>query len=161
MYIYPDKIKDLNYLTTSPGTAAARVELYIGENRLSSDMPIIQAIRQFSLPQDDVIFSLNYIIYILEQLQFKEAQESIPASIWVMPHTLYYKPMATPASGTAIVKPTVTPGGQKIPADQQHSRRYETNSPSPAVSVGESARLQPRSRINPIGGHSGIVFVLN
>ncbi|KAI6205573.1 Thyroid hormone receptor interactor 12 [Aphelenchoides besseyi] len=50
-----------------------RIEILIGDNRLPSDMSILQAIRQFSLPQED------------------DDQETIPPSIWIAGHTLYYR----------------------------------------------------------------------
>ncbi|KAI6173302.1 Thyroid hormone receptor interactor 12 [Aphelenchoides besseyi] len=50
-----------------------RIEILIGDNRLPSDMSILQAIRQYSLPQED------------------EDQETIPPSIWIAGHTLYYR----------------------------------------------------------------------
>ncbi|CAD5228981.1 unnamed protein product [Bursaphelenchus okinawaensis] len=50
-----------------------RIEILIGDHKLPSDMSILQAIRQYSLPRDD------------------DDQETIPPSIWVAGHTLYYR----------------------------------------------------------------------
>lgn len=135
----------MGYLATLP-PIAGRVELYIGENRIPSDMPIIQvchiiyhklynhnsykhfttkylfkAIRQFSLPQDE------------------ETQETIPASIWVIPHTIYYKPVA---SSTASNTGGLPSGASKAneASSQPQSDRQGTKSPSPATMPANSSR---------------------
>ncbi|KAI6244075.1 Thyroid hormone receptor interactor 12 [Aphelenchoides fujianensis] len=66
-----DEDKEIN---SSPSSSfKGRIEILIGDNRLPSDMSILQAIRQYSLPQDD------------------EDQETIPPSIWIAGHTLFYR----------------------------------------------------------------------
>ncbi|CAK5081138.1 unnamed protein product [Meloidogyne enterolobii] len=49
-----------------------RLELFIGENLLPNDISILQAIRQYTLPRDD------------------DTVETIPSSIWLTTHTIYY-----------------------------------------------------------------------
>uniref|UniRef100_A0A1I7SMU8 E3 ubiquitin-protein ligase n=1 Tax=Bursaphelenchus xylophilus TaxID=6326 RepID=A0A1I7SMU8_BURXY len=67
-----------------------RIEILIGDNKLPSDMSILQAIRQYSLPHEE------------------DDQETIPPSIWVAGHTLYYR---------AVVDPT--PIDEPVPSTSQ------------------------------------------
>uniref|UniRef100_A0A914YAU5 E3 ubiquitin-protein ligase n=1 Tax=Panagrolaimus superbus TaxID=310955 RepID=A0A914YAU5_9BILA len=67
----------------SPSAAApftGRVEILIGDTPVPSDLSILQAIRQFSLPHDD-------------------DQEVIPPSIWITAHTLYFRIASSEISG--------------------------------------------------------------
>jgi E3 ubiquitin-protein ligase TRIP12 len=61
---------DSNSPSTAPFTG--KIEILIGDTPVPSDLSILQAIRQFSLPHDD-------------------DQEVIPPSIWITAHTLYFR----------------------------------------------------------------------
>ncbi|KAI1712208.1 HECT-domain (ubiquitin-transferase) domain-containing protein [Ditylenchus destructor] len=123
-----DEEQDLSY---SSGTSySGRIELYIGDQRIASDISILQAIRQYSLPNED------------------DTQEIIPSSIWVTAHTLYYKTADANTSTSEIISnqgPSTGPSSSGA-ASRNHRRAVPSTS-----SYGEEHRpiTSPPSRKQP------------
>lgn len=79
---FSDEDQDLSFSSTLSNDG--RVELYIGENLLPPEMSILQAIRQFALSNDD------------------DTMETIPSSIWLAAHTIYYNNPSNTNSGDGL-----------------------------------------------------------
>uniref|UniRef100_A0A914M452 E3 ubiquitin-protein ligase n=1 Tax=Meloidogyne incognita TaxID=6306 RepID=A0A914M452_MELIC len=92
-----------------------RLELFIGENLLSNDISILQAIRQHTLPRDD------------------DTVETIPSSIWLTTHTIYYNSILNESNAGEA---TAT---SKITANQ-------SSEPSQSKTVEEVSSASTRTR---------------
>ncbi|KAL3109775.1 hypothetical protein niasHT_012992 [Heterodera trifolii] len=97
--------EDLSFSSTAPNEG--HIELYIGEHRLPSDISVLQAIRQFSLPHDE------------------DTVETIPSSIWLTTHTIYYRCPA-PASEQQPNVAAPTPTAPTTSAASTHRRRSKS-----------------------------------
>uniref|UniRef100_A0A183BSI5 E3 ubiquitin-protein ligase n=1 Tax=Globodera pallida TaxID=36090 RepID=A0A183BSI5_GLOPA len=123
--------EDLSFTSTTPNEG--HIELYIGEHRLPPEISVLQAIRQFSLPQDE------------------DTVETIPSSIWLTTHTIYYRSSAAAAAaepGTgrgaappATISSTATVGASMMMYSSSSSSSSSGGAPStePAASLASSS----------------------
>lgn len=118
---------------SSTTSFSGRIEIYIGDNKLPSDISILQvlnqddglpvlivsfkAIRQYALPQED------------------DDQETIPSSIWIAAHTLYYRAVETPA------EPEPKDSTQAEPMDQDATPSTEPSGSSSTPPLRKMARI--------------------
>uniref|UniRef100_A0A915N5H9 E3 ubiquitin-protein ligase n=3 Tax=Meloidogyne TaxID=189290 RepID=A0A915N5H9_MELJA len=102
-----------------------RLELFIGENLLSNDISILQAIRQHTLPRDD------------------DTVETIPSSIWLTTHTIYYNSILNESNaGEAAAGGTTS----KITGNQSSEpSQSKTVEEAPSASTRTRNKLVPRA----------------
>uniref|UniRef100_A0A915ES34 E3 ubiquitin-protein ligase n=1 Tax=Ditylenchus dipsaci TaxID=166011 RepID=A0A915ES34_9BILA len=132
-----DEEQDLSY-QSSAASYNGRIELYIGEQKIPSDISILQAIRQFSLPHEE------------------DTQETIPSSIWITAHTLYYRTAeASVASNSTAVDPSIYIGSASASNSGASSPSTSTRSSTAAVVGGSSSRTLGATSFAPTTSSSG------
>lgn len=103
-----------------------RIELYIGEHLLPNDISILQAIRQYTLPRDD------------------DTVETIPSSIWLTTHTIYYNSTQNESNSGETVAGGTTSKSKENPSTET-SQSKPVDEPSSVSAMRTRNKLVPRA----------------